>query len=201
MKFTNNDTKQESIELSSASYEYSRYLYSEVLGWYKNADAKAQVILTLDGAFITFFSSALFFKSNVISTLDISTKIILCLMGVSLTFSIYNAISCLWSRIYSTHYLKDIFKKAGVEPNDITTYKPEVMWFFQMIPQLNRSYFVTKILTISEKFEPQALMNSVYTLCNNVVKKHKHVNWGFLFAAITWLLFLISAITNIYLLK
>ena len=33
---------------------YSRRLYDDVLGWYRSADAKAQVVIRLDGAFLAF---------------------------------------------------------------------------------------------------------------------------------------------------
>lgn len=38
----------------TSSLEYTRRLYESVLDWYKNADAKAQVVLSLDGIFLTF---------------------------------------------------------------------------------------------------------------------------------------------------
>jgi hypothetical protein len=39
----------------SPALEYSRRTFDGVLEWYKNADSKAQVILTIDGAFFLLF--------------------------------------------------------------------------------------------------------------------------------------------------
>jgi hypothetical protein len=44
----------------SHALDYSRRVYERTLEWYKNADAKAQVILTLDGAFSTFLTTSIF---------------------------------------------------------------------------------------------------------------------------------------------
>lgn len=32
-------------------------LFEDVRGWYDNADSKAQILLALDGAFLTFLTS------------------------------------------------------------------------------------------------------------------------------------------------
>ena len=42
------------------NFEYTQRVYDSVLDWYKNADAKAQIIFTLDGAFLTFLVDVLF---------------------------------------------------------------------------------------------------------------------------------------------
>jgi hypothetical protein len=45
---------------SSEGLDYSRDLYKLILDWYKNADSKAQVLLTLDGVFLTFLTTSIF---------------------------------------------------------------------------------------------------------------------------------------------
>jgi hypothetical protein len=39
------------------SLEYSRSLYDECVDWYRNADTKAHILLTLLGVSIGFFTS------------------------------------------------------------------------------------------------------------------------------------------------
>ena len=48
----------------SPSLDYSRFLYEDVKEWYKNADMKAQILLTLMGAFVTFLTSSIFVKAD-----------------------------------------------------------------------------------------------------------------------------------------
>jgi len=49
---------------TSPSLDYSRFLYEDVKDWYKNADMKAQILLTLMGAFVTFLASSIFVKAD-----------------------------------------------------------------------------------------------------------------------------------------
>ena len=73
----------------SNELEYARRLYDNVLDWYKNADTKAQVVLAINGGFITFVGSSVFKKAeevrSVTDSFDYVTWIILALMISSLT--------------------------------------------------------------------------------------------------------------------
>jgi hypothetical protein len=42
-----------------ASLNYSRRLYSNVVDWYKNAETKAQILLSLDGIFVSVLVGSL----------------------------------------------------------------------------------------------------------------------------------------------
>ena len=48
----------------SNNLEYTRRVYESVLGWYKSADSKAQVILAIDGAFVAFLTGTIFVKPD-----------------------------------------------------------------------------------------------------------------------------------------
>jgi len=48
-----------SSQMASDAVDYSRRHLELVINWYNNADSKAQVILTLDGAFLTFLTSSI----------------------------------------------------------------------------------------------------------------------------------------------
>ncbi len=83
--------------------EYTRRVYDSVLDWYKNADAKAQVIFTLDGAFLTFLTGSIFNKDleDVLGRISWVSGCLLAAMVLCLATSIISAIACLWSRIHS----------------------------------------------------------------------------------------------------
>ena len=101
---------------SNENLEYTRRLYDNVLDWYKNADTKAQVVLAINGGFITFVGSSVFKQAKEVKSLfdsfDCVTWIILALMIASLIGSIGTAIYCLWSRIYSEKNLRKIIEDA-----------------------------------------------------------------------------------------
>jgi hypothetical protein len=89
--------------------EYTRDLYKLVLDWYGNADTKAQILLTIDGAFLAFFTSSIFAKPEdlgfIIDKFWAGTWIFLGLMCICLVGSIVSALNCLRSRTYSAHAL------------------------------------------------------------------------------------------------
>src|SRR5215216_1568412 len=83
--------------------DYSRRLYERIIDWYKNADSKAQIILTLNGAFVAFLTSSIFKNPDELLKLtnkfSAFTWFFLSLMCVCLVGSIVCALMCLWSRI------------------------------------------------------------------------------------------------------
>ena len=90
-------------ELSDA-LTYARRLYERVVDWYKNADAKAQIILTLDGAFLTFLTTSIFQSPDELTKItqrfNHGTWLCLLAMCLCLIGSIVSALMCLWSRIF-----------------------------------------------------------------------------------------------------
>src|SRR5688572_10570160 len=48
----------------AGSVEYARRLYDDVLGWYRSAESKAQIVLGIDGAFLAFLTGAIFTKPD-----------------------------------------------------------------------------------------------------------------------------------------
>jgi hypothetical protein len=83
----------------SPGLEYARRIFDSVLDWYKNADTKAQIILTINGVFLAFLTGSIFKKQDDIgpmfSRFGGETWLLLGLMCVALTGSILSAIVCL----------------------------------------------------------------------------------------------------------
>ena len=179
----------------SNNLEYVRRLYANVLDWYKNADLKANIILTIDGAFLTFVSTALFYQAGDIGRIPLYTLVLLGLMALTLFISLSCAIACIWSRIYRNREIDRMFKKREVDSKDYTTYIPSVSWFFQFISVLNKAEFEKKMRNLEPTFEIDAMASQIYYLSKNVREKHKYVNFGFVFTVITMVFFLASAAT------
>jgi hypothetical protein len=185
-----------------ANIEYVRRLYENVLDWYKSADYKAQIIVALNGAFVTFVTTSLFQESSLfVKRLPWHTMGLLVSVVISLAISLYHAVSCLRSRIYLTDELAEFLSKEGVNRTDYQTYKPSVCWFFQMVSALDKSQFEKRMRNLETGFEVDAMTSAIYELSANVSKKHLHVNFGFAFAALTFLLFVASWLSYLYYLQ
>ena len=188
---------------SNENLEYARRLYDNVLDWYKNADTKAQVILAINGGFITFVGSSVFKKAEEVKSVfgffDSLTWIILAFMIASLIGSIGAAIYCLWSRIYSEKNLRKIIEDAlkkypptGQEPD---RYPPSISCFFQFFERLEKAKFRETLQSVDPKFEIKALTNQIHILSRNVRKKHFAVNIGFMLVAATLIMFFAMAVS------
>jgi len=185
----------------SPALEYSRRVFDGILEWYKNADSKAQIILTIDGAFLTFLTSSIFMKqgnlSTILSNFGVETWLLLALMCLALAGSILSSILCLWSRIYSKDKLDEILRSGGVDIERSETYKPQFMLFFQFISRLNAEQMAEKLAAVDERYEIEALAHETRILSKNVMKKHSWVNRGFALAGLSLLLFLSVGISYV----
>ena len=83
--------------------EYSRSLFKDINAWYKNADFKAQILLTLNGTFISFLSASIFMEIEVINEIQTlagwETWLFLCILTLSIILSIGAALTALLSRL------------------------------------------------------------------------------------------------------
>lgn len=186
---------------NSPALEYARRVYDGVMDWYKNADSKAQVILTLDGAFLAFLTSSIFMEqyelSKILSRFGVETWLLLALMCTTLAGSILSAILCLWSRVYAGDKLDGMLRSGGVEVNKSETYKPQFMFFFQFLSRLHPEQMAEKLSAVTEKYEIEALAYQSRILSENVMRKHYWVNKGFVLAGLSLLLFLGAGISYV----
>src|SRR5258706_3848944 len=103
----------------STGTDYSRRLFENILDWYKSADAKAQIILTLDGVFLSFLTGTLFSKRaeiyQVLHFFKPITWVFLRLMCLFISASIVSAIWCLWSRLRLPGTIQKAFRDAALD--------------------------------------------------------------------------------------
>ncbi|HEX6367670.1 MAG TPA: Pycsar system effector family protein [Longimicrobium sp.] len=183
----------------TAALEYARRLFENVTAWYDAADTKAQVILTVNGAFIAFLSSTMFAEPAKMRALSGSfspgTWVLLLLMSLCLAGSIGAALACLWSRLYSNREVDEIFRQLGVVVGESASYKPDVLWFFQLVPRLDPTQFQARLLQVDEADEVSALAFQISALSANVTRKHRWVNAGFVLAGLSFVLFLAAGMS------
>jgi hypothetical protein len=185
------------------SVEYIRRVFDHNLFWYKNADAKAEIILTLDGVFLGFVTSLIFVKQvdlmEILGRFTSFSWLFLELMVVCLTGSIVSSIICLWSRIpiLIGRAQQNYFAEKKIDAKNIKTYLPETTFFFQKISWLESTLYQKYMLSTDKKFEISALAIDVHVLSNNVRKKHKWVDIGFFLTGLSLLCFLAFSISYV----
>ena len=188
--------------MTKSALEYARRLYQNVLDWYDSAEKKAQVILTIDGILLTFLTSSMFTHRSdldeILHTAGYLTWLFLAPMPVCLVGSIASALGCLWSRTFTKRKLHQYLASVGTSREDLDTYGPEAMWFFQMIAGLDQKSFQERMLWVNREFEIRALASQISILSANVSKKHRCVNWGFVLVGISLILSLLAGICYLF---
>lgn len=181
---------------TTPSLEYSRFLYDDVKDWYKNADTKAQILLTLMGAFVTFLTSSLFVKAN--DLLEITTYITPMIWGVlvtmlgTITLAVISGLACLWSRVPLHRYA---WKEPEDDEFDDEKQSPIVgrqVGFFATLIKLNKKRFKSHLEQIEQEDEVEIRLEQIYYFSRNVYKKHFYLDIGFILAAASLLLFLLA---------
>lgn len=185
---------------------FAELVFGNVVDWYKNADLKAQVILTSEGALVAFLTTSIFRNQAEVSTitrsLSSTTWFFLIAMCMCLVGSITSALLCLWSRV-ALGVKRD--SVLGIEKREIERgekpYSPNVMLFFKTIAWLDHNAFQEQMGTVDIPFQIKALSSQAYLLSKRVYRKHVLVNAGFILGGASLLFFLASGISYIVNLK
>jgi hypothetical protein len=161
----------------STALAYANLLFANIVDWYKNADSKAQIILTLDGALIAFLTTSIFRKpgdlSEITQRLTLRTWLLLMAMCVCLVGSIISALMCLWSRVFLGIKRDSVLGREKKKIRDGEThYSPNVMLFFKTICWLDHNIFQKQLETTDTSFQIRALGSQAYLLSKRVYRKH-----------------------------
>lgn len=190
-----------SSQVTSDAVDYSRRLLELVINWYNNADSKAQIILTLDGAFLTFLTSSILGNPDnvgkIIGRFGPDTWLLLMLMCLCLVGSIVGALMCLLSRIFLLPKRDSVLRRERARVKTAKKYSPNVMLFFQSVSWLDHDKFQEQLKTVDKEFEVEALASQIHHLSKRVNTKHKAVNYGFVFAGATLVFFLAVGISYV----
>jgi hypothetical protein len=182
--------------------DHVQALYDRVIGWYEDAERKAQLILTLDGVFLSFLSASAFKRKDDLQAttepFGWETWVLLGLMAASLAISIVSAVIALRSRMYSQRALEEAFRARGVKRDDESTYGPAVTWFFQHVANLDPDRLAGALARAEPSFAVRALADNVVPLARNVVSKHRWVNRGFFFAGAVLVFFLGAVVSYVW---
>lgn len=180
---------------------YSRAVYTSTLDWYKVADSKGQLLLTLNGVYITVLSSIAIastqgiFKPRV--SLPPATWVFLAGAAAATAISILSAIACLHSRLSNARLdtLRNFLAERDAEGD--LRYRPAVMYWFGTIARVDRDIGLKMLESADEAFELAALNEEIFLLAPNVLAKHRWVNRGWAAAGTNLLLLLAAAVSAV----
>ncbi len=180
---------------------FSRGVYASTLDWYKVADSKGQLLLTLNGIYITVLSSVVITSSQKLVKLHTSlppaTWFLLAGAAVATAISILMAIACLYSRL-SNARLAEI-KKSFTEQDSQghVRYQPAALYWFGTIARMDRGIGLKMLRSADEAFELSAITADLFLLADRVLAKHRWVNWGWVAAGASLLLLLAAAVSAV----
>jgi hypothetical protein len=173
---------------------YSRLVYDSMRDWYKVADRKGQLLLTLNGIYITALSSVVIVSPQALLSRKAFPAVAWLFFGgaaLATTISILSAIACLHSRLSNSRLdqIRDLF----VEPDDggVTRYRPVVTFWFGTIARMDHGIGLIMLRSADEAFVLAALTEEIFLLAPNVLAKHRWVNRGWMTAGAS-LLFLLG---------
>jgi Family of unknown function (DUF5706) len=179
--------------------EYLRDLRAELGYWYSSAETKAQLVLTVNGLFVTFITAAaLGTRADVVQATAVfgpETWTFLALMASCLALAILSAVMCVASRGVSHSRLQRSLTHYAVDPDKADTYVPELAVFFGHLSRLKAGPLVERLRTGDQEFIIQAMASEIIALAPNVVAKHRWVNRAFVLTGLTLGFFLCTGIS------
>jgi hypothetical protein len=175
---------------------FSREVYASTLDWYKVADSKGQLLLALNGVYITVLSSVTIASSQNMVKLRTSlppvTWFLLVGAAVATAVSILMAIAGLYSRLSNTRLDESIKER---DPRGGNRYRPAALYWFGTIARVadvDPSTGLRMLRSADEAFELSAVTEDLFQLASKVLAKHRYVNKGWVAAGAS-LLFLLAA--------
>ena len=178
---------------------YSRSVYTSLMDWYKVADAKGQLLLTLNGVYITALSSIVIISPQSLDDRKANVPSVgwffFAGAAAAAVISILSATCCLQSRLSNADL--DRVLDISIEPNSTgpDRYRPAVTFWFGTIARLDPSVGLKMLRNADEAFELAALTEEIFLLAPNVLAKHRWVNKGWVAAGTSLLLLLAGAIS------
>jgi len=185
--------RQETMEVTAA---YIRRVYASTREWYTVAETKAQLLLTVNGAFVTILSGFLFGNAG-----DVHAGVVRfgpetwTFLGIAVS-ALVSALVCAAGCLWSFHgQAKRELARLGVDRDDPNTYQPEALWYFGHLAYLRSDAAVKQLLKADHAFEARTLSHNVVDLSVKVLRKHRLVNAGWALTALA-LIALVAAGTS-----
>jgi hypothetical protein len=161
-------------------------------------ETKAQLLLTVNGAFVTILFGVLFGRAG-----DVRAGVAhfgpetWAFLGVAVA-ALVSALVCAAGSLWSFHgRVKEEFARLDVDPGNPDTYRAEVLWYFGHLALLRPKEVAEKLRGAGPDYEATALSYNVVDLAARVLRKHRLVNLGWALTALQ-LIALIAAGTSFF---
>jgi Family of unknown function (DUF5706) len=105
-------------------------------------------------------------------------------MTVAFALSIACAVMCLIARGLRRKRVPQEFARWRVRPTDARTYAPQATAFFLHLAALQTKPFKQRMFEVDQRFVLEALASSPVLFSKYVLRKHRWVNWAFIFTGI-----------------
>jgi hypothetical protein len=190
-----------SVSTQQAALDYLRDIEADLRHWYRAAETKAQLILTVDGVFLTFLTTSVLTKRDDVArttaAFGIETWAFLAGMSSCLTLSIMGAVACLASRGLGRRHRRNLLHQHHVKLDEADTYVPELTAFFFYLAALQPDQLSERMLTVDMDFVLRAHATDIVPFSQFIVAKHRWVNFAFMLTGTTLGLFLATGISYV----
>jgi Pycsar effector protein len=182
-----------------ANVEYLRLMYASTRDWYTAAETKAQLLLAVNGVFVTLLFGFLFGNADGVHAGSRAFGLDTLIFASVSVLALLAAVSCAVLSLWSLHGRagRD-FARLGVEPAAPDSYRPEVLWYFGYLARLPPDAAEAQLRAADRKTETEALIYHVIDLSRKVLRKHRWVNAGWALTALA--LFALAATGTSFLL-
>jgi hypothetical protein len=174
-----------------ASRAYARRVYDRIIAWDEVANRRAQLILTLNGVFVSFLVGSTLSKSAELSAVTNNfgpeTWVCLAAMTVTLVLSIGFAIGCYVSQF------NDLRSASGGQESTSDI----VPWYFPVVADVGETNFMASVEGVDAASEAKTLAVNAVRAARYLVRKYYWVNLGFVCAAGTLVLFLLAGVSYV----
>lgn len=185
-------------EVLDSAPAYIQRVYASTREWYVTAETKAQLLLTVNGLFITVLSGILLGKiGDVHAGAAHFGPETWASLGTTVA-ALAGALICAASSLWSFHgRAKKEFARLGVNPDEPATYRPEVLWYFGHLAHLQPEAAAEMLRKADQNVEARTLSYNVVDLSARVLRKHRLVNMGWVLTALA-LIALVAAGTSFF---
>ncbi|MCY4725960.1 hypothetical protein NYO98_06695 [Nocardioides sp. STR2] len=170
---------------------------ADLSNWYQSAEAKAQLILTVNGIFVAFLSSLVLRGVNTLydslSEFAFETWLLLGAMAACLASSIICAVLALANRGLRADRLAGLYRMHAVDPDIPETVRPEVVMHFYPISGLSNRAFVDRMVSVDTPFATRAIVNDSHVFACFIRAKYRWINRGYILMGATFVFFLMTS--------
>jgi uncharacterized integral membrane protein len=170
--------------------EYVRRAYERAIDWYKVAETKAQLVLTVNGILVTILFGLLVGRpddaAQVADVFGVETWAFVLVAVGALIGALLCAAATLWSRHRKN--VRKTFLRLGVNPEKPSSYRPEVLWYFGYLAYLEPDAAAEHISRADRSFETTALSFNLVNLSGIVLRKHRLINAAWMLTSLCLIL-------------